>query len=286
MFDLKVENMKGSILTLTQNESNYQVFDIQGLNPPKAQLNTSEIAGKDGSKFNSSKLEARNIVIYIKLNGDIEANRLHLNSFFITGQWCKIYYKNSSRDVYIEGYVESNEYTSFSNNEIMQISILCPDSYFKSMQELIDDISKALAAFEFPFSINSDAPIPISTLDTSKVTNVTNDSEGETGVIVEIDVLASVNKIQIRSVSNGDTMTLNYPFVANDRIIIDTNKGEKSITLIREGVKYNIFSSMQKNSTFFQLQVGDNHFSYLIDDGSSDELVYVRFRHYKLYRGV
>lgn len=286
MFECKIENSKNEILTLTQKESEFQVYDIQGLNPPKAQINVSKAAGIDGSRFNSAKLEERNIVIYIKLNGDIEKNRLNLYSFFNTKEWCKFYYKNGSRDVYIEGYVETNEVTSFTNNEIMQVSIICPNPYFKAMDEIVDDISKALAAFEFPFSINVTEPIPFSTIDTSKVTNIYNNSESETGLIIEIDILGRINSLQIKSVSTGDTFGLRYSFVSGDKIIIDTNKGEKSIKLIREGVEINMFTAMVKGSTFFQLSIGDNWFSYLADNGDSDDLIHIIFKHYTLYRGV
>lgn len=286
MFTCKIENIKNVILTLTQNESNFQVYDIQGLNPPKAQINSAKVAGMDGSKFNSSKLEERNIVIYIKLNGDIEKNRLYLYSFFPTKEWCKFYYKNGSRDVYIEGYVETCEVTPFTNNEIMQVSIVCPYPYFKAMEEIVDDISKALAAFEFPFAINIDDPISFSTIDTSKVTNVYNDSESETGVIIDIDVLGNVNSLQIKNVSTGETFGLNYNFLENDKVIIDTNKGKKSIKLIRNGIESNLFTSIVKGSTFFQLSIGDNFFSYLVDNGVNDELVHIAFKHYTVYRGV
>lgn len=286
MFVAKIENKKKQILTLTQDESRFQVYSIQGLNPPKATINFAKVAGLDGSRFNSAKLEERNIVIYIKLKGDIEANRIYLYSFFNTKEWCKFYYKNGSRDVYIEGYVETAECDLFTNSEIMQISIICPNPYFKAMQEIVDDISKALARFVFPFSINQNEPIPFSTIDTSKVTNVYNDSESETGVIVEIDVLGPVHSIMIRSVSTGETFKLNHSFIENDKIIIDTNVGGKSISLIRNGVKSNIFSAITKGSSFFQLSIGDNWFSYLIDDGDNDNLINIAFRHYTLYRGV
>lgn len=286
MFTLKIENVKNEMITLTQDESNYQVFQIDGLNPPKAQINLSQIAGLDGGQFNSSKLETRNIVIYIKINGDVEKNRLYLNTFFSTKHKCKIYYKNGSRNVYIEGYVESNQYTSFTNNEIMQVSIICPNPYFKNVNEIIDDISKAVAAFHFPFSINIGEPIPFSTLDTSKITNVYNDSESETGVIIEVDFYGSVNNLIIRNTETGEAFTLNYVFQNGDQIIIDTNKGEKSITLIREGISSNIFTSIRKGSTFFQLSIGDNFFSYLADNGQSDDLVHIVFKHYTLYEGV
>lgn len=286
MFEVKIENSKGNVLALTQNESDFQVYNIQGLNPPNAQINVSKIAGIDGARFNSSSLDPRNIVIYIKLNGNIENNRIYLYSFFSTNEKCKFYYKNGSRDVYIEGFVETNECDLFTNNEIMQVSILCPNPYFKAMTEIVDDISKAVPVFEFPFSINDGEPVVMSEFDITKITNVYNDSENETGVTIEIDVLGNINLIQINNISTGEVFKVRYNFIESDKVVINTNKGEKSVILIRNGLKYNIFTGMQKGSTFFQLKIGDNPFSYLIDDGVNDNLIHILFRHYTLYRGV
>lgn len=286
MFTLKIENIKHDILELTQNEGFYQVLSVTGLNPPNAQINTSKIAGMDGAKFNSSKLEERNIVITLKINGDIETNRINLYRYFNTKQWCKIYYKNESRDVYIEGYVETCESNLFVNNEQMQISIICPNPYFKGLEEIVDDISKTIAAFEFPFAIDINNPIEFSTIDTSKITRVDNNSESETGVIIEIDVLDSCNKIQLNNISTGEIFTLKYAFLEGDKITIDTNKGSKSVSLIRNATKINLFGALVKNSTFFQLNIGDNYFSYLIDNGTNEDAVHIVFKHYTLYGGV
>lgn len=288
MFIAKIENSKNNILTLTQNESEFQVYNIDGLNPPKAQINSSKIAGIDGSKFNSSKLDERNIVIYIKLNGDVEKNRIYLYSFFSTKEWCKFYYKNGLRDVSIEGYVETVEVTPFTNNEIMQVSILCPSPYFRGIAEIIDDISKALGLFTFPFAINEIDPVEFSVIDSSKITDVYNDSETETGVIIEINVSGTVNSLSIRNTQTGETFGLTHNFQKGDKVIINTNKGEKSIKLIRNAVETNIFTSIVKGSTFFQLSLGDNYFSYLVNGSATDdnELLHIVFKHYTLYRGV
>lgn len=286
MFTCKIENPNGEVLELTQHEADYQIIKIDGLNPPKAQINRSTVAGLDGSKFNSAKLEERNIVLTIRLNGDVERNRLLLYTYFRTKDRCKFYYKNDSRDVYIEGYVETVEADYFSISEIMQISIICPYPFFKAAQEIVDDISKILAEFEFPFSINLSDPIPISTIDTTRITNVVNESETECGLIIEVDFLGSVSQLQLNNISTGEIFVLNYNFIDGDKVTIDTNKGSKNVKLLRNATTYNLFSHMTKTSSFFQLGLGDNYFSYLADDGYHDDLIHVVFRHYMIYRGV
>lgn len=289
MFEAKIENVKNDILTLTGNETDYQIISITGLNPPNAQINTSTIAGLDGVRYNSSKLNTRNVVITLKLNGSgstVEANRQKLYSFFATKEWCKFYFKNDNRDVYIEAYVENFECDLFTNRQTAQISLICPQPYFKAMKEVINDISKVLARFKFPFTINRNNPIPFSEIELDKVTNVYNDSESETGLIIEISVLDKVKAIEIRNTITGENFILKYDFIEDDKITINTNKGQKSVSLLRNGITYNLFTALQKGSTFFQLSIGDNQFSYTVDEGASDICVDILFKHYTLYRGV
>lgn len=287
MYTAKIENSKGDLLTLTGQEAVFQVINIAGLNPPAAQINTTTIVGLDGAVFNSSKLQTRNLVLTIKINGDVETNRLLLYSYFKTKDKCKFYYTNNSLDVSIEGYVESVECDLFTNSEKAQISILCPYPYFKSLSEILTDSSNVTPQFVFPFSINIDELVVISTLDDTEGIAVFNSSESETGVLVEIDVKDSVSSIEIKNTSTGDDFKLVYSFLSGDKIIINTNKGQKSVNLIRGGTISNLFSALQQGSVFFQLTVGTNNFEYLVSgSAANNDDVSILFRYYSIYRGV
>ena len=285
MYTAKIENVNGDILTLTGIEPAYQVIDIAGLNPPKAQINTSTIVGLDGAVFNSSKLETRNIVLTIKINGDIENNRQQLYNFFRTKSWCKFYFSNQNRDVSIEGYVESVECNLFTNGETAQISIICPYPYFKSLSEILQTLSHTNALFTFPFTIELNNPVVISEYTTGGI-NVYNSSESDTGTMIEIDISNSVSSIELKNTTTGDDLVLNYSFQSGDKVIINTNKGQKSISLIRNGVISNLFSSLEQGSVFFQLAAGSNFFEYLADNEASSNDISVLFRYYNIYRGV
>ena len=287
MYTAKIENSNGDLLTLTGQEAVFQVINIAGLNPPAAQINTTTIVGLDGAVFNSSKLQTRNLVLTIKINGYVETNRLLLYSYFKTKDKCTFYYTNNSLDVSIEGYVESVECDLFTNNEIAQISILCPYPYFKSLSEILTDSSNVTPQFVFPFSINIDEPVVISTLDDTEGIAVFNSSESETGVLVEIDVKDSVSSIEIKNTSTGDDLKLIYSFLSGDKIIINTNKGQKSVNLIRGGTISNLFSALQQGSVFFQLTVGTNNFEYLVSgSAANNDDISILFRYYSIYRGV
>ena len=286
MFTLKVENKKGAIFELTHKEGQYQVTNIDGLTPPNANINTSDYANGDGSSFNSSKIPNREIVITVSINGDVQKNRLALYRYFRNKEWCKIYYTDNERNICIEGYVRTFEAPIFTQKAVAQIAILCPNPYFRDLETIVQSISKVIKRFTFPFSININEPIPFSSFELEKVTNIINDSESTTGLIVEVTFLGTVNQLEIRNVDTGENFIIDYEFIKNDKLVINCNRGNKSVFLTREAVEYNLIPYVRSESTFFQLGVGDNHFSFLADEGSDDILVDIRFKYYKVYLGV
>lgn len=287
MYTAKIENVNGEVMLLTNKESKFQVVSITGLNPPKAQINTTPIVGLDGAKFNSSKLETRNIVITIRINGDVEANRQTLYNFFVTKKWCRFYYTNGSRNVYIDGYVDSVECDLFSSGETAQISIICTDPYFKALTETITEVSNIRGLFTFPFSINDGEPIPFSEYEDIPTARIYNDSDGDTGVIIKVLVNANISMIKLQKTNTGEFLQLDDSFLIGDEITINTNVGQKSIELKRGSTTSNLFSKLTNNSVFFQLNQGFNVFSYTTSSGNTDnEDLTVDFLYRNNYRGV
>lgn len=287
MYTAKIENVNGEVMLLTNKESKYQVISITGLNPPKAQINTTPIVGLDGAKFNSSKLETRNIVITIRLDGDVETNRQALYNFFVTKKWCRFYYTNGSRNVYIDGYVDSVECDLFSSGEMAQISIICTEPYFKALTVIETDMSLIRGLFTFPFSINDGFPIPFSQYESSPNARIYNPSDGETGIIFKITVNTNVSSIKIEKTNTNEYIELNNSFLVGDEISINTNAGNKSIKLTRNSTVTDLLSKLTNNSVFFQLNQGYNNFSYTTNLGESDnEDLTVSLLYRKSYRGV
>lgn len=283
MFILRIENTKGNEIRLTQNESEYQIVNVEGLAPPKAELYTNVVASMDGGKFKSSKMDMRNLVLTVKINGDVEANRINLYKYFGAGKWCKVYYKNGSRDVFIEGYVETIDCDLFTINQQMQISIVCPTPYFKSVDIIYTDISIVIAGFTFPFTID-EAGVIISQLIPNKVTTVINDGEFSTGF--EIVMRALADNISTPTIYNSDTgeyISVSVLLNKGDVLRINTNKGSKSIKKIVNGVETNIINYLENGSTWLQLEAGANNFTYSVNSAERLEVV---FEYHHQYEGV
>lgn len=282
MYSLKVENHRGESIELTSNP-NYTVFKIEGLTPPHATINSSVNSTSDGSKINNVRLESRNIVIYTTIEGDVEANRINLYKYFPVKRSVKLLFTNNSRAVYIEGTVELIECDLFSNKQVAQISIICPKPYFKAVDEFATMFSDTSALFEFPFSVAKEG-VELSAITTNIRKSIINAGDVATGVVIKLFATASVKNPVIYDVLKRTHMKLNFTLLAGDTIVINTNVGEKSIELIRDGVSSNAMGYMVQSSSWFVLESGDNVFAYEAESGSGN--LHLTFTTAQLYSGV
>ena len=282
MYTLKVKNNRGEMLTLSGNPD-YTVFNIEGLTPPQANINTSANTTSDGSRINSVRLENRNIVIYAAIEGDAETNRLRLYKYFPVKKQITLYFSNGTRDVYIEGVVELIECNLFAQKQVAQISIVCGKPHFKAAQDLVYMFGDVLALFEFPFSIPAKG-IEFSSLGTNKRKAIVNSGDVDTGVIVELYATGTVVNPVVYDAMTTGRMRLHFTMRASDKIVINTNVGEKSVTLIRDGAEHNAMGYVSPDCEWFTLSSGDNVFTYDADGGTAN--LQITFKTTILYNGV
>lgn len=278
MFTVKVKSCLGAVLDFSNNEA-YTITKIDGLYSPGAALNFTTMANFDGSRYNSGQLNPRNIVLYIKIHSPAEKNRLKLYNYFHNNKKLRIYYKNDSVDVFIDGYVETAEIDIFNMNETAQISIICPDPYWKETSTTEISFSNVLSMFEFPFSI-AESGIPFSELRRA-ATAIVDNVQVQKGFIIEFRALA--DQILNPRIINRTTQKyfgVNFDMNLGDVIRINTQRGEKSVTLIRDGVETNILNNMQNGSSWLQLIMGSNEISYECDVGAENLSVFLSILKY------
>lgn len=282
MYELKVKNDKGEVLNLSTSPM-YQVYKVTGLQPPAVSINSSVNATTDGSTVNSLRAGTRNIVLYMTLEGDVEKSRIELYRYFPLKKRITVYFKNGSRDVLIEGYVEVIECDLFTNKQIAQVSLLCPQPYFKAVNDLVSYFSDISALFSFPFSVGAEG-MEVSSITRNVRKSIINTGDVESGIIIDLYAVGEVVNPVIYDVFERTHIKLLFTMIAGDRIVINSNTGSKSITLIRGGVNTNIMGSMYPDSTWLTLGAGDNVFTYQCDSGADN--LQLTFTASVLYGGV
>lgn len=306
IYSIVVTNYLGDRIKLELGKpdvSGFLIKSITGLGPAKANVNTTEVSTNDGSLFNSARLSQRNIVLdMVFINTvygeSIEDLRQKSYKYFPLKKSVELTIETDNRYVKTTGYVESNEPNIFSSQEGTQISIICPDPYFYSAGEDGNNITNFYSIdpmFEFPFSNESlDEPLLVFGEIQIKTEGViTYHGDSEIGVMIYIHAIGPATNINIYNTETREVMRINTEkissltgkgIVASDDIVINTAKGEKSITLIREGVSYNILNCLDKNTDWFTLAKGDNIFAFTADSGVTN--LQFRVENKVIYEGV
>lgn len=284
MFELILENKAGQQLTFSQG-SPFTISEIQGLNPPEATINTSEVALIDGAVFNSAKVNMRTINVAFAIEYEAARNRIEVFKVLRSKQYVKLYYKGQYRNVFIEGYIESIDISYFAIKQIVTCAILCPSPFFKEAQEIVDELSNVVSAFHFPFASTEEPELVLSYISNDIGITVENEGDVECGLIIEMYARQAVSNPKIFNYITQDFIGVKYSMQQADTIIIDTRRGQKSVKLIRGGVETNLFNYVMEGSTWLQLAPEGSTFVYEVGTGDAEELA-VTFKHYNLYEGV
>lgn len=281
-------------------ESGFIITSITGLGPGKANVNTTEVATNDGSLFNSSRLPSRNIVISLKYMwaDSIEDARQKSYKYFPIKKKITMLIETDNRQAEIEGYVESNDPTIFSNSEGSDISIVCPDPFFYSAGK--NGINTTIfygvePLFEFPFSNESlfEKLLIMGEIKNETERVVVYNGDAEIGVTITIHAIGEASNITIYNTGTREVMRIDTDkmqkftgsgIIAGDDVIICTVKGNKSVSLFRNGKTTNILNCLDKNADWFQLAKGDNIFAYTAESGSTN--LQFKIENRIIYEGV
>lgn len=286
MYKLILENSKGEQLQLTQNEDKYSITSITGLTPPSAEITQVDNIG-DGAEITHERTGTRNIVIDMNIVGKVEENRINLYKYIKNGKYIKVYFENKTRNVWIDGRVEHLDVDQFQNTTTCQISILCPDVWWKDVEEAINSINTIKSNLYFPFYTLT--PIPFSEYSTIQILNLINKGDIDSGMTINVRAKGEITNLKIFNRETREFIGLGtddspYVLQAGDEVIITTHPNNKKIKLIRNATEYNIFNYLTPNSTFLQMGAGDNVFTYSASDGN--EYIDITFKHYSQYEGV
>lgn len=281
VFEMYVTNSRGQTLNINDH-TNYSVIGVDKLDPPETEINIAKVANLDGGRVNSVKLGTRALNIELLLMGDIEQNRIQLYKYFQYKKNVKINYKNRSRNVCIDGYVEFFEAPRFESSCKASITIVCADPFFKDVNEIVVDASYILAMFEFPFAIED--PIPFGEFQEDRQVIIYNGGDVDTGAVIELNAFGRVVNPKIFDKYTGEFIGLNITLEDGDSVTISTQKGGKSVSLHRNGVTTNVINTLMRGHSWLQLKIGENAFVYEAEDGLED--LEMSFVHVDRYVGV
>lgn len=115
------------------SETGMYISNIEGLGLPSGSISTTKGVNFDSSEYKDTVIEPRNIVITLGITNDyiVEATRQKIYNYFIQNYPMLLQFETDYIGVvHIVGEVETITPDIFSEQETIQISIICPDPYF------------------------------------------------------------------------------------------------------------------------------------------------------------
>lgn len=275
-------------VTFGETFSPFLLLNCDGIYSIENNVWLEERSMNDGSDYLGSNTKLRNIVLTVADKGNHMINRNLLYRLFKKGSkgLFTYYEKDDGEEVIkeIDYYVESVNIESEKRVRTAEISLLCPDPFFKAQYDVKVLMTGWNNLFEFPHAF-LEAKEELSAMVIEKLKIINNESEMDgIGVTITMSAEGNVLNPNIMHVQKGECIKLGTELkplnlVTGDQIIITTHNNDKNIYLIRNGIRTVINEYLDEDTEFFQLSTGGNTLRYGAEEGEGYLLVDVIFRH-------
>lgn len=267
----------------------YHTNTVSGLSDVRNAIYSINSMGQDGDTYLGNRIESRAIEIVGSIN---ERNkdfmidhRRHMNHVLNPQFSATLVYEYGDFKRVIDCKVDNAPV--FSRAAIFQdftIQLLCLNPFWRKEGKTRDDVATWVGDFEFP----EELPIPegweIGHRQPSLIVNVYNEGDVKSGIKVEFRAIGAVSNPELLNVDTQEFIKININMLAGDVLTVNTGYGEKEVTLNRGGTITDAFRYLDPDSTYLQLEVGDNLFRY--DASGALENLEISLYHDDLYLGV
>ncbi|NMM65501.1 phage tail family protein [Clostridium sp. P21] len=280
-FKLIYENGKGQSIEFSI-WSSFFLEDFDGLDGLKNNIYTNKGMLQDGETFVSSNLDMRNIVIQGTIHDNVQYNKPRMISALNPKLKGKLTVIDGEVTKYIRCYIEKSPTLSNDNKPKFVLSLICPNPFFYD-KEVKTDVALWRGDFEFPLEI-LETGILLGHREPSLIVNVINESDLKCPLKIEFKALGTLKNPSLFNVNTREYFKINKEMKAGEKIVTTTGIGDKKVIEEYNGIVNNAFNYMDINSTFLQLDTGDNLFRY--DAEKNVDNLEVSIYYYPQYLGV
>lgn len=230
-----------------ENDSGYQIADIDGLDPVDVTLVSTSFPGIDGEQYQAAKRGPRDVLLKLDLepNGVETAKTLRdrLYSYFMPKAPVSLrFQQDDGLEVDIQGVVETCKSTIWTKDPTAEISIRCFQPDFidnrRVTREGMSVSDSTNTVIEYPGTVESGTVLTLNVNRSLPAFTIYN--RGEDNVLRQLD--------------------FSYPLLAGDQLVVSSLRGAKGITLTRSGVSSSVLYGRSPQSAWIEFFEGDNLF--------------------------
>lgn len=223
--------------------SSYFVKYIDGLNPTMATLSTSTYASLDGDFVQNARAEPRNVVLTVGFSpayhmGQNESMlRVGLYKWLTPKTNVRLTFEYDDMLYTVEGVVETHESDIFVKEPASQISVHCPQPYFKGGEPIVHEQTTASGNYVYQGDV-------------------------ATGLNIRAKIKTAVSSLSVVHTYNGksNAITLSHPFLVGDEVRISTVPGHKRVYLVRNNQGSAILDKLSDDSVWIGIGPGNNQY--------------------------
>lgn len=268
--------------------SPFLLLNCDGIYSVENNVWTEERSLSDGADYLGSTTKLRNIVLTVADKENHMSNRNMLYKLFKKGsKGLFTYYEKENEEEAIKEidyYVESVSIDTEKRVRTAEISLLCPEPFFRAQYDENVLMTGWDNQFEFPHKFREEKE-EFSTMVMEKLKTISNTSEVDNvGVTITMTAEGNVTNPYVVCVEKNEKIKVGTELnplnlITGDKLIITTLSNDKNIYLVRNGVKSVINEYLDEDTEFFQLSTGRNTLRYGAEAGEDYLLVSVSFRH-------
>lgn len=248
--------------------------DVTGLSDLADTIYSTSSNGQDGDTVIGVRIEPRDIVIKGKIRDDTKANQLTYRRNAVKILNPKIAgtltYQIGTYVRRIGAIVDgAPKFTHSGQLQEFEVNLKCLSPFWEEERDRKEDIATWIGDWEFPCEIlrDDEQSMIFGHHEESVIVDVFNSGDITTGMRVVFRALGALSNPLLFNVNTREFLKVNIDLAAGDVLTIDTNYGRKTVTLVHNGVTTNVYRYIDVDSTFMQLDVGDNLFRYDASSG-------------------
>lgn len=285
-------NERGETIEFS-HDSVYHTNEVSGLSDIRNAIYSINSMGQDGDTYLGNRIQSREIEIVGSIatrNKDETVTlRRRLNHVLNPQIGATLTYIYGDFKRVIDCRVDNAPV--YSRKAIFQdytVQLVCHNPFWREEAESKTDIASWIGGFEFPEPLGLEIPMEegweIGYREPSLIVNVYNGGDVKSGVRIDFRALGTVVNPSLLNIDTQEFIKVNYTLEAGDVLSVSTYYGQKEVFLKTGGQTIDAFRYLDPDSSYIQLEVGDNLFRY--DAGSNVEGLEVSIYHNNQYLGV
>lgn len=233
-------------------------------------ISSMQLYDRDGSLYQNSILPQRGIslvVRYIGAKWKHEQSKLRLNGLLDSKKELRLRYITDNIDEYIQCRTEQVSTPPNTYPMVTQISLICPDPYWRKSGDNSVIMAGLIPLFEFIIGI-PESGMEFGDIKAGTITDLWNGGTVESGALFTITAKGFCTRPKLTNLRTGQFIEIPALVMsAGDVLEICTERGKKGVWLTSGGVRQSCIDRCADGSEFFRLACGSNPIKYSFGSG-------------------